>query len=279
MRRHLADTRVWLFLALLIVSILTLAPLVWMAAASLRPSAEIFASMDPPGWSTFFPSHIDLSSLTAVLTGPLLRATVNSLIVTFVTVALGLVINSMAAFALSVLQVKGRAVVFTVVVLSFMVPFDAVAIPLAEITRSVGLDNTYLALILPGVGNGLAIFLLRQFFLGVPISLAEAARLDGANMWIVYRRIYLPLSSNAMIGAGLILFLFQWQAYMWPLLVTSDPTMDVGAISLARLFGQYGVDWGVVYGGATLLTIIPTLVVLYFQRQLIGSLATAGTKG
>jgi len=235
--------------------------------------------MAPLSWRTFVPTSVDFGNYAHILSSPTVRAIVNSIVVTAITVVVGLVVNSMAAFALAALNVRGRQVIFAVVVLSFMIPFDAVAIPLSTLTRQAGLANSFVALVLPGLGNGLAIFLLRQFFLGIPSELVEAARLDGARTWTIYWQVYLPMSGGALTGAGLILFIFQWQAYIWPLLVVSDPSKDMGAVALGRLFGQYGVDWGVVFAAAVLLTIVPVLIILGFQRFLVNSVSQGAIKG
>jgi putative chitobiose transport system permease protein len=269
-----------LFLVIAIIAaIIAVAPLWWILVSSFRTSTQIFATMSPLSWKTFWPTSPTLANYVNIFASPVTRAVVNSLIVTALTVVAGLVVNSMAAFALSALRVRGQTAVFTIVVLSFMIPFDAVSVPLANLTQQVNLDNTFLALVLPGVGNGLAIFLLRQFFLGIPREFVEAARLDGANSWTIYTRLYLPMSRGALTAAGLILFIFQWQAFIWPLLVTSTPNMTVGAVALGELFGEYTVDWGQVFAAAVLLTVIPTLIVLGFQRYLATSLTQGGSKG
>ena len=116
--------------------------------------------------------------------------------------------------------------------LSFLIPGDATAVPLASIFRSVGLQNTYWGIILPAVGNGLVVFLLRQFFLSIPPELSDAAQIDGAGWFAIFFRIYLPLSVPALIAAMLILFTSQWQAYLWPLLVAPDPNFEVAAVAI-----------------------------------------------
>jgi multiple sugar transport system permease protein/putative chitobiose transport system permease protein len=164
-------------------------------------------------------------------------------------------------------------------VVSFLIPFDAIAIPLTTLFRDVELQNTYLGLILPGVGNGFAVFLLRGFFLGVPRELVDAARVDGLGWWGIFRRVYLPLSKPAMVGAGLILFVFQWQAYLWPLLIAPSPAMEVAPVSIAQLSGEQGADFGAIFAGAVLTALVPLLVLLFFQRYFTQSLANSGMKG
>lgn len=271
--------RVGLTVLVPVVAVMWLVPLAWIAAAALRPSADVVRSFRSLGWNTFIPQSVTSDNLVSIATGSLGRAIVNSLIVATATVALGLAVSVAAAYALTAFRFRGRGLVLASVVLAFMVPFEALAIPLADAARTVGLDNTYLGLILPGVGNGLAIFLLRQFFLDIPDALAEAASIDGAGPWRVLWHVYLPLTRPGMVGAGIIIFVFQWQAYLWPLLVTTDPSMDVGPVALARLFGQYGVDWGMLFAGAAALCLVPAIILLGFQRQFVESVAGSAVKG
>jgi hypothetical protein len=142
-------------------------------------------------------------------------------------------------------------------IVSFLIPFDAIAIPLLSIFRGAGLENSFLGLILPGIGNGLTVVVLRSFFLGIPTELVDAARVEGLGWWGVFWRIYLPLSRPALIGAGLILFVFPWQAYLWPLLIAPDPDMKVVPVAIAQFAGQQAVDFGAIFAGATMTAALP----------------------
>lgn len=202
----------------------------------------------------------------------------NSLIVAFASVALGLLITIPAAYALSVFRFRGREVVFALLVIGFMIPFEAIAIPLAQIFTQWNLDNTYLALILPGIGNGLAIFNLRQFFLGIPGELREAARVDGASEFRTMTRIYLPLSVTPVINSALLIFLMQWSAYLCPLLIVSDERVQVAAIALSRTFSDTNFNFGQMFGGALVISVIPAVLLLVLQRYFAQSVATKGLK-
>jgi putative chitobiose transport system permease protein len=262
-----------------IIAVLFVLPLWWTVARALRPQRETFATISPLSLWTLVPRHFTLGNFGRLFGTGFGRAILNSSVVTAGTLIGGLAICAMAAFALAVLRFPGRGIVFAVMVVSFLVPFDAIAIPLMSIFRGVHLDNSYLALILPGIGNGFAVFLLRGFFLGVPSELADAARVDGLGWWGVFRRIYLPLSRPALIGAGLILFVFQWQAYLWPLLIAPDPEMKVAPVAIAQFAGQQGVDFGAIFAGATMTAIVPLLVLLFFQRYFTQSVSASGLKG
>jgi putative chitobiose transport system permease protein len=264
--------------AAVLLAVLWLLPLWWAAVSALRRSDTIFKYLSPLSLWTLWPRDFTLDNVTALLSGPFLRAIMNSVFVTSVTIGVGLVLCSSAAFALAAFRFRGQSVVFAGLVVSFLIPFDSIAVPLSSVLRQAGLQNTYLGLILPGLGNGLAVFMLRQFFMGIPRELAEAALVDGLGWWGIFRKIYLPLSRPAMIGAGLILFVFQWQAYLWPLLIAPNPQYRVASVAVADFAGQYDVDFGQMFAGAVLGALIPMLVLLVFQRSFSSSVASSGTK-
>jgi multiple sugar transport system permease protein/putative chitobiose transport system permease protein len=260
------------------ISLLFLLPVLWLLASTFRSASETFASSSPLGWNVLWPKEFTLVNLGSALNSGFLTALGNSLLVAGVTVVAGLAVSAMAAFALAVIPFRGRAAVFSMVVLSFLVPFEAIAIPLSRTFSDWNLTNTMLALILPGLGNGLAVFTLRQFFLGIPHSLSEAAHLDGASWFRVFWSVYLPLTRPALIGAGLILFLFQWQAYLWPILVTSRQELDLAPVAIAKAFGAFTTDYGRVFAETAVLAIIPAIVLLSLQRYFVTSVASTGSK-
>ncbi|QKJ18567.1 carbohydrate ABC transporter permease [Microbacterium hominis] len=270
--------RAFVTFATAVVGIAFLIPLWWSFVNSLRPGDETFSYLNPLSWQTFFTLTPTLDNYLALFDTDLARAIGNSLFVSLVTVVIGLAICATAAFGLSAFRFRGRAVLFSVIILSFLIPFDAIAIPLAGMFREWNLQNTFTGLILPGLGNGMAIFLLRTFFLAIPEELVEAARLDGLGWWGVFRRIYLPLSVPALIGAGLMLFLFQWQAYVWPLLMGTDSAHIVGPVALSNLQGQFAVDYGLLFAASMILILIPLAIILGFQRYFIQSVSTTGIK-
>lgn len=269
---------IWSTLLAITVGLAFFIPLWWSFVNSLRPGAETFRYLSPLQWQTLFTIAPTLENYASLLDSDLGRAILNSLFVAVVTVIVGLAVCASAAFGLSAFHFRGRGALFSVVILSFLIPFDAIAIPLADMFRDWNLQNTFVGLILPGLGNGMAIFLLRTFFLAIPEDLVEAGRLDGLNWWGVFSRLYLPLSRPALIGAGLMLFLFQWQAYVWPLLMGTDADHILGPIALANLQGQFHVDYGVLFAASMVLVLIPLGIILGFQRYFIQSVSTTGLK-
>jgi putative chitobiose transport system permease protein len=271
-------TRALLTVLAVVVAACSMLPLWWITVSALRPSQEIFSYLSPLSPWTLLPRHPTLDGVVAVLSGSFVRAMLNSVLVTAATVTFGLALCSAAAFALAVLRFPGRDAIFAAMVVSFLIPFDSIAVPLADLFRGLHLQNSYAGLFLPGLGSGLAVFMLRQFFLAVPRELAEAAMVDGLGWFGIFRRIYLPLSRPALIGAGLILFVFQWQAYLWPLLIAPDPDYHVASVALANFAGQFGVDYAQMFAGAVFTAVVPMVVLLFFQRYFTASFATSGGK-
>lgn len=261
-----------------VVGVVMIIPVWWGAVTSLRPSSDAFRFLDPVGWQTFFTLTPSVDNYIALLDSDLGRATLNSILVSGATVVLGVATCAMAAYALSAIEFPGRNAVFVVVLVSFLIPFDAIAMPLADIVRDWGLVNTYVGLILPGVGNGMAILLIRTFFLAIPHELVEAARIDGLGWFGIFWRIYVPLGIPSLVGAGLTLFLFQWQAYLWPLLVGTDEEHMLAPIALANFMTQTSIDYGVLFAGSIFLTVIPLIIIFALQRYFIQSTVSSGIK-
>jgi ABC-type glycerol-3-phosphate transport system permease component len=260
------------------VALVFFLPLYWLTVSSLRPEDDIFRYLNPFGPWTFIPNRLTFDNIVGLWSGAFARAIFNSLFVAIVTVIGGLAVCAPAAFALAVIDFPGRALVFTAMIVSFLIPFDAIAVPLFYIMRGVNLQNTYAGLILPGVGNGLTVFLLRQFFLAIPKELREAAMVDGMGWFQIFWRIYLPLSPPALISAGLIMFIFQWQAYLWPLLIAPSNEMKVAAVALAQFSTEYHVSFGLLFAGAMFLSLIPMAILVGFQRYFTSSVAATGSK-
>ncbi|GAB3556039.1 carbohydrate ABC transporter permease [Spelaeicoccus albus] len=261
------------------VSVLFVLPAVWMLFGSLAPGNSVISNVSPLSWHTLIPRKWTLSNYRELF-GALgfLRPMFNSLFVTFASVAIGLALSAPAAYALAVVRFRGREVIFSLLVIGFMIPFEAIAIPLAHVFTDWNLDNTYVALILPGIGNGLAIFNMRQSFLGVPASLREAAVIDGASDFRILSRIYIPLNGTTMINSGLLIFMGQWTAYLWPLLIVSSDSKQIAAVALARTYTSSLFDFGQLFAAALVISIVPAVVLFVLQRHFSISIATSGER-
>ncbi len=270
--------RIILTTVAVVVALLFTLPTIWMTTSAFRPQDEIFRYLSPLSIFAVVPTRVTAENFANLLNGPFFLAIVNSVVTCILTVIGGLIISTMAAFALSAIQFRYREAVFAIVVVCFLIPFDAIAVPLSNLFRLWQLRDTYAGIILPGLANGLTIFLLRQFFLGIPAELREAAQVDGASWWTILLRVYIPLSRPALIGASLIFFVAQWQSFLWPLLVISDPNLNLAPIALSQFLGQYNFDFGQLFAGAFVLSIIPVIILLPLQRYFTQSVATTGSK-
>ncbi len=254
-------------------------PLWWVLASSLRPGNTYVNYTSPLSWRAFIPVGGDFTNYRNLLAGPFVLGLVNSLVVAGATIVLGLAIAIPAAYALATIDFPGKNLVFSFIILVAMVPFDAIAIPLSGLFQEWGLSDSYAGLVLPALANGFAIFVLRQFFLGIPRELFDAAEVDGVGRFKALWYIVLPLSRPAMIGAAMMLFLSQWAAYLWPLLIGTSPEKQLAPIALANLSTMFTVDLGQILAGAFVLSIIPMILLLFFQKQYTESLSTTGLKG
>ncbi len=263
----------------LTVGFLFLLPLWWALASSVRPLNDIFKYVSPFSLAALIPDKLTFEAYRSIFFDKGFGTAVfNSLFVALATVLAGLVVNSLAGFAFAVLRFPGRNALFGITVLTFLVPFEAISIPLYTVVRSLGWLDTYMALIVPGVANGIVIFLFRQFFSQVPRELVDAARIDGASWLTIFVRIYLPLSKPVIISAALLIFLFQWEAFLWPLISTRSEGLKVIQVALAGFEERYRTLWNELFAAATLAALIPLLILLPLQRFYVQGVTAGGFK-
>ena len=253
-------------------------PLFWLAMASLRPQAEIFRSVTDFGWQTIFPTTLTLDNYRALLASDFPRAVFNTAFVSVWTVALGLVVNSLAGFAFAAFDFRFMNVLFILVIASFMMPFEAIVVPLYVMIRAIGWTDSYQALILPEVANGMVILLFRQFFSGIPRDFYEAARIDGASWLAVWFKIALPLSWPTIATSSLMLFLVQWDAFFWPVVAASSPDYAVIQVAIARNLNFEESDWGGLFASTNLAVLLGIIPFLLMQRFYVRSLIAGGIK-
>jgi ABC-type glycerol-3-phosphate transport system permease component len=272
--------RLPLHLLYILVGLLFILPLWWSITSSLRPLEEIFKYTSPFSLKALFLDHLDFSAyLTIFGEREFGLAVLNSAFVAGMTVLGGLIINGLAGFVFAVFKFPGRQFLFFVIVLSFLVPFEAISIPLYSVIKLFGWIDSYYALIVPGLANGVVIFLFRQFFSQIPRELAEAARMDGAGWLRILWNIYLPLSKPVIISAGLLIFLFQWESFLWPLICTRSEHLKVIQVALAGFQQRYTTQWNELFAASNVATLIPLFILLPLQRFYIQGVTAAGFKG
>jgi multiple sugar transport system permease protein len=250
----------------------TLAPLAWMVSASLMPSGE--ANAFPP---RFLPSRATLEHYVVLFTRlDLARHFLNSAIITVSVTVLSVLINSMAGYAFAKLRFRGRDRLFAALLVTLVVPAQVGVLPLYLELRALGLVNSYLGVIVAGIATVFGIFLVRQFALSIPDDLIDAARVDGASEWRIYRRIVLPLLRPILVTLGVFTFLSAWNDFMWPLIVLTDQSRHTLPVALANLSGEHVQDTELMMAGAV-VTVLPVVVLFlavqrhYLEGILLGS--------
>lgn len=256
----------------LVLGALTVFPLLWMISGSLKPADEVH---DP----ALIPSAPTLENFEYVFTQvPFARYLLNSLFVAGTVTVLALWFHSMAAYALARLRFPGRDTIFALIFATLLVSLPVVMIPTFVVVRSLGLVDSYAGLIVPAIFNAFGIFLLRQFYISLPGELEEAALVDGAGYWRIYRSIILPLSRPILAALAVFFFLANWNSFVWPLTITSDPNLRVVQLGIATFQQQFAADWQYVLAAATVAAMPTLLVFFFFQRQIVESIKNAGFK-
>ncbi len=262
---------------LLLASALILAPLFWMLSLSLQNASAAFSF--PPHFLPLPPHWLNYPA--AWVSEPFGRMYVNSIVVTFGIIAGQLVTCSMAAYALSRIEFKGKRAVFLVVLATMMVPVQITFIPAFLILSRLGWIDTYQALIVPFVASGFGVFLLRQAFLQVPQALIDAARIDGAGHWTVLRAVMVPLSKPTLTTLAVLSFVFHYNDFFWPLIVTNSNsmrTLPVGLTMMIMSTGTGGTQWNQLMA-ADVFTLMPLIILFALgQRYLTQTPLTTGIK-
>ncbi len=261
-----------------VLAFIVVCPLAWLAIASVRPQTEIFQPLSEFGWKTFIPSRLTFENYGALWASDFPLALKNSGIVAITTVVFGLAVNSLAGFAFAAFDFKGKNLLFALVVVSFMMPFEAIVLPLYVMIRAFGWTNSYTALIVPEIANGMIIFLFRQFFASIPRDFYEAARVDGASWFYIWARIAMPLSWPTIATSSLMLFLTQWDSFFWPVVAASSPEYSVVQVAIARNINFEQSDWGGLFASTNIAILLGTIPFLLMQRFYIRSLVSGGIK-
>ncbi len=258
---------------LLIAAVLTLGPVMWTLATSLRSPSESFKL--PP---SFIPWNPDFTSYAQVFQQlDMVILVLNSALVTGLIAVGQMVTAAMAGYAFANLKFRGRGALFSIVLATMMVPVQVTIVPVFMLIRGMGLSDTLLALILPAIPTAFGTFLMRQFFLGLPADLAEAAAIDGASPWRTFRSVYAPLAVPGMAIVGILAFNFHWNEFFRPLIMTISErnfTLPLGLVSLQGNLGTGSIS--VVLAGVV-LSMIPALVVFIFGQRALQDGLTAGS--
>ena len=274
------------YAVLTIIAVIFIFPLLFMAMSSLKPEVQLLR--DTSSLRAFLPvGDLSFDNYTDAF-ARVWTFVRNSVIVTGTTVVLSLFICSLAAFSFVFLEWKGRGLVLSVILATLIVPFETIAIPLLLLASKlpwIGMEglqwgwlNTYRVQIIPWIADGLTIFLFVQYFKDLPKELIEAARVEGASWWQIYRKVVMPLAGPVLATAAILKFLVMYNQYLWPLIVVQQESYRPVMVGLQYFF-QLDVAWGEVMAYLTLITVPVLAFYLALQRAFIASIASTGVKG
>lgn len=263
------------YLLAIFLAVIFAGPFVWMLSSSLKPASEIFAN--PP---TLISPNFSFNNYQEVFRqAPFGRYMFNSFFVATTVTVVALLLHSMAGYALARLEFPFKRVIFMTIIATLMVPFYTILIPLAILVRDLGWINTYLALIVPAIPHAFGIFWLRQFFLGIPQDLEDAARIDGASRIGVFFHVALPLARPVLAALSVFFFLANWDAFLWPLIAANAEDMRMVQVGIQSFTGEHGAAWEVIMA-ASVIAILPTLALFFsLQRFIVESVKMTGLKG
>lgn len=268
MRRN----RTALYVVAIFYSCLTMIPFLWSIYTSLKPTNEVFNFWTPL-------NKLSFQSYSNILANfPFVRWLLNSLVVAIIVTIGNLIVNTFAGYAFARFKFPFRGILFYVFLAIMMIPGQVLLVPLYMLLAHLGWIDTYQGLTIPFLMSPFMIFLARQFFLGIPKELEEAAEMDGLGSWGIFIKIFLPLSRPLL--ATQIIFTFQgnWNSFLWPVLLSTSQDMYTLPVGLNSFYGQYNAYWNSVLAGVIMLTLPMIIIFLIFQKQFVKGISTSGIK-
>ncbi|MBF0543098.1 MAG: carbohydrate ABC transporter permease [Candidatus Riflebacteria bacterium] len=268
----------WTFILFLIFScislVITLFPFFWMVSTSLKSGKEILAD---PG--KIIPMNFSFEGFKALFRiADIPMHFVNSIVFALGLTIISLILNSMAAYAFAKISFPRRDKIFTLLVLTMMVPSQVTIIPVFLILKFFGFLNSYAGLIVPGCAHVFGIFMMRQFILDIPDELFEAARVDGCGEFKIFTSIVIPLCRPVIATLAVLSFVTAWNEFLLPLIIMQDESHYTLPVSLSVIGGQYGADWDILMAGAVLVALPSIIIFLFAQKHYIQGIAAGAGK-
>jgi len=249
-------------------------PLLWMLITSFKPEGSVVTVL-----SELLRPPFTIESYKTVQEQALMgKWTWNSVVVAVIQTFGTLLLCSLAAFALSQIQFKGKKLVFVLIVAGLMVPVEATIIPLFSMIVELNWVNSYSALILPGIALPLGVLILKQFYDSIPKALVEAAKIDGANLFTIWWKIFLPLSRTSMAALAIFVFIQSWNNFLWPLLVANDANMMTLPVAIPTFQSSFATDLSVPMAANVLASLPALIVFILFQKHIIKGITMTGIK-
>ena len=268
--------KIVLYVVLLIITALMVVPFLWMLSASIKSNREVFF-MDPFVWIPEVPRWQNYVDIWTKI--PLLKFVQNTVILTIIVTFLQLLTSSFAAYSFSKLEFKHKNTLFLAYIATIAMPWQVYMVPQFIMMRGMGLNDKLLAMICLQAFSAFGVFMMKQFYDGIPTDLCEAARIDGMSEYKIYSKIMLPLSKPALSTLTIFTFVNTWNDYLGPLIYLKTETKKTIQLGLKMFIGQYSAEYGLIMAGSV-LSLIPVIVVfLCLQKYFVEGVAATGLKG
>ena len=267
------------YIVLIIVALVFMFPLIWMVVSSFKNDVQIFT--DISSMKAFVPTFMDdvfINYKQVVQKLPLLQAMLHSFGYISVIILISLIVNSMAGYAFARLKFPRKNLIFSIILAVMIIPAQTVMLPQFSIIYKMGFTNSYMGLILPAIASPMYIFLFRQQFLGIPESIEEAAKLDGASQVRIFFQLIVPLAKPIYATVIILQFIALWNDFVWPVMVISDTSKQTVQMALSSLFNIKPVNYGNVMAGLTIVTIPVLILFLALQKYYVAGVASTGAK-
>ncbi len=270
-----AYRKVLLAVLLVLLSFLFLMPIIWVIGSSFKSAGELFSW--PPSLFGRKPSWYNY--VKAFEEGDFAGYFLNTVFVSVVATVLTVVVNVMSGYAFAKYRFKGQTILFGIVLATLMVPLEVIMIPIFKVIVATNLYNSLWGLIIPAVASPTAVFLVKQYYVGIPDAYMEAARIDGASETNIFLNIMLPLAKPVISVLCIFSFMWRWNDYLWPKLVINSKTKYTIQLALANFSGEYSVDWNSLLA-MSVISMIPVIIVFVtLQKYIIGGMTAGGVKG
>ncbi|MFH1825496.1 MAG: carbohydrate ABC transporter permease [Candidatus Firestonebacteria bacterium] len=266
--------KILVYFILTMGALIMIGPFLWMILTSLKSQSEVL--MMPP---RLIPSRLNFENyLESFTAAPFARYFFNSIFVTVANTVLTVFTSALAGYAFAILSFKGRNILFLIFLGTMMIPMEIILIPNYFILKNLGWLDTYFALIIPWSASVFGIFLMRQFFRTLPKELFESASIDGCSHWQILWKIVFPISKPVFISVGLFSMIGSWNAFLWPLIMTSSEGMRTIPVGLSTFTSEFGTRFHLMMAAATFTTVPVIVVYLFAQRYFMEGISTSGIK-
>lgn len=275
-KRNAIAGKIGIYAILLIITACMIVPFLWMLSASIKSNREVFL-MDPFVWIPEQPKWDNYIKIWTKI--PLLKFVQNTVVLTIVVTCLQLLTSSFAAYSFAKLEFKHKNTLFLAYIATIAMPWQVYMVPQFIMMRNMGLNDKLLAMICLQAFSAFGVFMMKQFYEGIPSELCEAARIDGMNEYMIYAKIMLPLSKPALSTLTIFTFVNTWNDYLGPLIYLKTETKKTIQLGLKMFIGQYSSEYGLIMAGSV-VSLIPVIIVfLCLQKYFVEGVAATGLKG